>query len=236
MLPMSESVSDTTSVMQEYLAETYRIAAYQEHPYVSTSELAERMQKTAPAVVRMASRLKEASLIEHEPYQGIRLTPKGEQEALKSIRRHRILEVFLVKVMGLGWHEVHQECDKLAGAVSDHLMAKMEQMAGLPTRCPHGEPIPSAAGLMPQVQDMRLSDLDPHRALTVSRVNTHDPDKLLYLREIHLVPGQDIELIARAPFNGPLRLKIGRDEQVIGMELASALRVCERGHFELKYA
>lgn len=236
MLPTIDNPNDTTSVMQEYLAETYRIASYQDHPFVSTSELAERMQKTAPAVVRMASRLKVADLIEHEPYQGIRLTPKGEKEALKSIRRHRILEVFLVKVMKLGWHEVHDECDKLAGAVSDKLMAQMEEMAGNPTRCPHGEPIPSEAGIMPQLQDMNLADLTPTCVLTISRVNTHDPEKLLYLRDIHLVPGQDIELIARAPFNGPLRLKIGRDEQVIGMELASALRVCERGQFELKYA
>jgi DtxR family transcriptional regulator, Mn-dependent transcriptional regulator len=223
-----------TSVMQEYLAEIYRIAAYQDSAYVSTSVLAARMNKTAPAIVRMASRLKEAKLIEHELYQGITLTPEGQYQALLAIRRHRILEVFLVKVMGLGWHEVHDECDRL-GEISDKLMARMEEMAGCPRRCPHGEPIPNAKGIMPWLKDMNLTDLDPVQEITVSRVHTHEPEKLLYLKEINLVPGQEITLLNRAPFNGPLRLKIGRNEQVIGIELAGAIRVCARGDFELKY-
>ncbi len=225
---MTNQPDSPSSTMQEYLAETYRIASYQQEPYVSTSELAERMGKTAPAVVRMASRLHAAGLIEHEPYQGIRLTPKGELEALFCIRRHRIVEVFLVKVMGFGWHEVHQDADGLGAAVSDKLLAHMEKMAGYPTRCPHGEPIPTAEGKMPSVEDVPLAELDPEKSLVISRVNTHDPEKLIYLQEIRLVPGQAIDLVARAPFNGPLRLRIGRDEQVIGVELARALRVCPR--------
>jgi DtxR family Mn-dependent transcriptional regulator len=214
--------------MQDYLAEIYRIASYQQEPYVSTSELADRMEKTAPAVVRMASRLDEAGLIEHERYQGIRLTQRGEREALASIRRHRIVESFLVKVMGLGWHEVHKESDKLAGAVSEKLLELMEKMAGYPTRCPHGEPIPTREGIMPKLDDIPLADLEPEQKLVISRVNTHDPEKLIYLQEIRLIPGQAINLVARAPFNGPLRLRIDRDEQVIGVELARALRVCQR--------
>lgn len=214
--------------MQDYLAEIYRIASYQQEPYVSTSELADRMEKTAPAVVRMASRLDEAGLIEHERYQGIRLTQRGEREALASIRRHRIVESFLVKVMGLGWHEVHKESDKLAGAVSEKLLELMEKMAGHPTRCPHGEPIPTREGTMPKLDDIPLADLEPEQKLVISRVNTHDPEKLIYLQDIRLIPGQAIDLVARAPFNGPLRLRIDRDEQVIGVELARALRVCQR--------
>lgn len=219
--------------MQEYLAETYRIASYQNDPYVSTSSLAERMGKTAPAVVRMASRLKEADLIEHEPYQGIRLTQQGEHHALMNIRRHRLVEVFLVQVMGFGWEDVHEESDALASVTSDRLLARMEEMIASPKRCPHGEPIPSSEGIMPDIHDYPLVELEPTQELTISRVNTHDVDKLRYLRDINLTPGQDVELIARAPFNGPLRLKIDRDEQVIGVELAAAIRVCERGQFAL---
>lgn len=222
-----------TSVMQDYLAETYRIASYQQSDYVSTSELAERMHKTAPAVVRMASRLKDAELIEHEPYQGIRLTSEGERQALISIRRHRLVEVFLVDIMGFGWHEVHDESEKLSGSISNNLLMRINTMANNPRRCPHGEPIPDEDGNMPIIEDFPLVDLDPTHQLTISRVNTHDADKLQYLQDIHLVPGQNIELISRAPFNGPLRLRIGREEQVIGMELASALRVCERGSFDI---
>ncbi|KAB2902619.1 MAG: metal-dependent transcriptional regulator [Anaerolineae bacterium] len=225
---MPNSPDSPTTIMQDYLAEIYRIASYQQEPYVSTSELADRMEKTAPAVVRMASRLDEAGLIEHERYQGIRLTQRGEREALASIRRHRIVESFLVKVMGLGWHEVHKESDKLAGAVSEKLLELMEKMAGHPTRCPHGEPIPTREGTMPKLDDIPLADLEPEQKLVISRVNTHDPEKLIYLQDIRLIPGQAIDLVARAPFNGPLRLRIDRDEQVIGVELARALRVCQR--------
>jgi DtxR family Mn-dependent transcriptional regulator len=219
--------------MQDYLAEAYRIASYQDHEYVSTSELADRLHKTAPAVVRMASRLREAGLIEHEPYQGVRLTPSGEREALISIRRHRIVEAFLVNVMGFGWHEVHDEGEELASSVTQRVLDRMEEMAGMPRRCPHGEPIPTRDGIMPKIEDVALAELEPTQELTVSRVNTHDADKLMYLHEIRLTPGQDIELISRAPFNGPLRLRIDRDEQVIGGELAEAVRACNRGHFDI---
>lgn len=223
---------NTTAVMQEYLAETYRIASYQNSTYVSTSDLAERMNKTAPAVVRMASRLKEMDLIEHEPYQGIRLTQTGQHQALLYIRRHRIVEVFLVQTMGFGWEEVHEEAEALGAVISDTLLDRMEEMINFPRRCPHGEPIPTREGIMPILVDNPLAELEPPQKLVVSRVNTHDPEKLHYLREICLIPGQEIELINRAPFNGPLRLKIGQDEQVIGMELAHAIQVCERGQFD----
>ena len=222
-----------TAIMQDYLAEAYRIASYQDDEYVSTSELADRLHKTAPAVVRMASRLDNAGLIEHKPYQGIRLTVSGEHEALISIRRHRIVEAFLVNVMGFGWHEVHDEGEELASAVTQRVLDRMEEMAGMPRRCPHGEPIPTRDGIMPKVDDVALAELEPTQQLTVSRVNTHDAEKLIYLHEIRLTPGQDIELISRAPFNGPLRLRIDRDEQVIGGELAEAVRACNRGQFEL---
>lgn len=214
-----------SAVMQEYLAETYRIASYQDEPYVSTSALSDAMGVTAPAVARMATRLREAGYIEHEPYHGMRLTLDGEAEALKSIRRHRLAEVFLVKVMGFGWHEVHDEADELGAVLSDQLLERMEQMAGFPKRCPHGEPIPTADGIMPKISDFPLTDAEVPAELVISRVHTHDVDKLMYLAELRLVPEQRIQLTARAPFNGPLRLRIGRDEQVIGVELANTLRV-----------
>lgn len=214
-----------SAVMQEYLAETYRIASYQSEPYVSTSALAEAMQVTAPAVARMATRLRDAGYIEHEPYHGMCLTDVGKYEALKSIRRHRLTEIFLVNVMGFGWHEVHDEADEIGSVLSDRLADRMEELAGFPTRCPHGEPIPTADGVMPVVDDMPLTEVNPPSELVISRVRTHDPEKLIYLAELGLMPSKSVTLVSRAPFNGPLRLRIGRDEQVIGNELAGVLRV-----------
>lgn len=214
-----------STVMQEYLAEAYRIASYQNAPYVSTSALAEAMGVTAPAVARMATRLREAGYVDHEPYHGMCLTPSGEREALKSIRRHRLAEIFLVKVMGFDWHEVHDEADELGPVLSERLADRMENMAGNPTRCPHGEPIPTVDGKIEQINDTPLTEVDPPAELVVSRVKTHDAEKLVYLAELGLVPMTRISLLNRAPFNGPLRLRIGRDEQVVGAELAEILRV-----------
>ncbi|PJF38975.1 MAG: DtxR family transcriptional regulator [Phototrophicales bacterium] len=214
-----------SAVMQEYLAEAYRIASDQGEPYVSTSALAEAMGVTAPAVARMATRLRELGYIDHEPYHGMCLTKIGEREALKAIRRHRLAEVFLTKVMGFKWHEVHDEADQLGPVISEQLAKRMEEMTGFPKRCPHGEPIPTAEGDIEQLHDVSLSDITPPSELKVSRVKTHDPEKLRYLAELGLVPEAPIALLSRAPFNGPLRLRINGYEQVIGAELAEILRV-----------
>ena len=219
--------------MQEYLAEAYRLAYYQDgDPYVSTSALADVLHVSAPAVTRMVQRLKQAGYLEHEPYKGIALTTLGEQEALQNIRRHRLVERFLVDVMQFGWHEVHDAADELGGSVSDVVVNRMDEMAGYPRRCPHGEPIPTRDGHMPRVYDHPLNDVDPGQELVISRVNTHDGDKLQYLDTLGLRPGSRIKLIARAPFNGPIQLEVDSQPQVIGHELAGVLRVCSEEEFE----
>src|SRR5690606_1691606 len=112
-----------SAAMQEYLAEAYRLAYYQaDDPYISTSALAKVLNVSAPAVTRMVQRLKEDGFLEHEPYRGIYLTPAGEREALMNIRRHRLVEVFLVNVMKFGWHEVHDEADNLGMSVSNEVV------------------------------------------------------------------------------------------------------------------
>jgi len=223
-----------SAAMQEYLAEAYRLAYYQDgNHYISTSALAEVMNVSAPAVTRMVQRLKELGYLEHEPYHGVYLTPEGEREALMSIRRHRLVERFLVDVMGFGWHEVHDDADELGAAVSEELVSRMEQMAGFPRRCPHGEPIPTADGVMPRVQDYPLNEAHPGSTLVISRVHTHDADKLHYLGTLELKPGTRFRLAERAPFNGPLQLEVNGKSRVIGHELAGVLRVCAEDEFEL---
>jgi len=220
--------------MQEYLAEAYRLAYYQgETQHISTSALAKVLHVSDPAVTRMVQRLRDAGYLDHEPYKGVRLTDSGVKEALKNIRRHRIVERFLTDVMSFGWHEVHEAADSLGGTVSDMLVERMADMAGNPSRCPHGEPIPSRDGVMPRVIDRPLTDVDEGANLMVSRVNSHDESVLKYLDTLGLKTGASFTLAERAPFNGPLKLVIDGSAHHIGHELARVLRVCTAEEFGL---
>ena len=227
-------MTDASAAMREYLAEAYRIAHYQDdNPYISTSALASVMNVTAPAVTRMVQRMKEAGYLEHEPYHGIKLTKKGEQEALASIRSHRLVERFLVDVMGFGWHEVHDSADELGAVVSDKLVKRMAEMAGHPKRCPHGEPIPTEDGHMPRIVDYPLQEVAVGQDYVISRVHSHDGEKLSYFDTLGIKPGATLHFAHQAPFNGPLQIKLGNETIHLGHELAGVLRVCSREEFEL---
>lgn len=221
-----------SAAMQEYLAEAYRIAYYQgDDPYISTSALAEVMGVSAPAVTRMVQRLKEAGYLDHEPYRGVRLTQAGIDEALRSIRKHRIVERFLTDVMGFGWHEVHDLADEMSPVVSESVMERMDAMVGYPRRCAHGEPIPTADGHMPRVIDIELTEAPAGISYLISRANTHDEEKLKYLETLGIRPGVEVALVDRAPFNGPLQIRVNDQTHFIGYELAGVLRVCSEAEF-----
>ncbi len=209
--------------MREYLAEIYRLQEYS--PTVSTTSLADRLEVSAPAVPRMLKRLKSAGFVKHVPYQGVELTDLGRKEALLELRRHRVLEVFLVQVMGFSWGEAHDHADDLGQGLNDALVAKMADMAEHPTHCPHGEPIPSEDGVIVDPNDMELVSAAVGYKGRISRVRTRQPDILDYLAANQLVPGTPFEMIGRAPFNGPLSLRIGRNDITIGAELAQMLYV-----------
>jgi DtxR family transcriptional regulator, Mn-dependent transcriptional regulator len=215
-----DKISDT---MREYLGEIYRLG--QGEAWVSTTALAEELNVSGPASVRMVHRLHEGGLVDHLPYKGIRLTPNGKKVALLNIRRHRLVERFLVDILKFGWHEAHDEADSLQKGMTQIIEDRIDVLMGHPTACPHGEPIPDRNGVMPDFEDKPLTVVAPGRKGNITRVRTREPEKLIYLAEIGLTPGAPFELVSRAPFNGPLRLKIGQHEQVIGKELAAALWV-----------
>ncbi len=209
--------------MREYLAEIYRLQ--EDSPTVSTTSLADRLHVSAPAVPRMLKRLRNAGYVKHKPYQGIELTPRGREEALRELRRHRILEVFLVNVMGFTWDEAHEHADEMGKGLNDTITQRMAEMTNNPNRCPHGEPIPDAEGNLPEVKDVCIMNLGVGYVGKVSRVRTHDPERLKYFKTLGLVPGADFEIMGRAPFNGPMRLRVGRDDVVLGVELTKSLWV-----------
>jgi len=214
-------------MMREYLGEIYRLQSTPEG--ATTSLLAEKLEVSPSAVVRMLRRLDEAQMLTHTPYKGVVLTSAGEREALRSIRRHRLLEVFLAKVMGFGWEEVHEESHGLQLTISEAFEDRVDLVCGIPTHCPHGDPIPTKDGRIAPTNDQPLLEAAVGATATVRRVKTDDADKLRYIGELGLVPGTPIHIVNRAPFNGPLRLQIGsgskKNEHIIGAEIAQVLRV-----------
>jgi DtxR family Mn-dependent transcriptional regulator len=173
----------------------------------------------------MVGRMREKGYLEHEPYRGVRLTGEGERLAMPALRRHRLVEVFLVRVMKFGWDEAHDLSDKFELGINDLLEDRLDEITGHPTRCPHGEPIPSKTGVMPEVRDISLAQLQPVARCRISRVRTHDPEKLRYFAELGLMPGVEFELRFRAPFNGPFRIHMRDSDQVLGHDMAAALFV-----------
>ncbi|MBX3058138.1 MAG: metal-dependent transcriptional regulator [Anaerolineae bacterium] len=216
-----------SAAMREYLAEIYRLE--EETTTVSTTSLADRLNVSAPAVPRMLKRLRNAGYVKHVPYQGFELTELGRQEALKEIRRHRILEVFLVNIMGFSWDETHELADEMSKGLNDTITQRMAAMTDYPSRCPHGEPIPDDNGLLPPVVDSCIMNLAVGTKGRVSRVRTHEPERLQYFATLGLVPGANYEILGRAPFNGPMRLRVEREEVVIGVELTKSLWVTNEG-------
>lgn len=212
-----------STAMREYLAEIYRLQ--EDSPTVSTTSLAERLDVTAPAVPRMLKRLKSAGFVKHVPYQGVELTDLGREEALRELRRHRILEVFLVAVMSFEWHEVHQHAEDLGKGLNDVVVQRMADMTGYPHRCPHGEPIPDEEGILPEINDTCLINLTVGHKGNISRVRTDESERLAYFSTLGVVPGAAFEIVGRAPFNGPMRLRVGREDVVLGVELVKALWV-----------
>lgn len=219
----AHSGMEPSAAMRQYLAEIYRLQ--EDSPTVSTTSLADRLNVSPPAIPRMLKRLQSVGYVKHVPYQGVELTELGREEALREIRRHRILEVFLVNVMGFTWDEAHEHADDLSAGLNNRLAERMAEMAGQPTRCPHGEPIPDRDGRLPVVNDVCVINLGIGHRGAVSRVRTHEPAKLQYFASLGLVPGVAVEIMGRAPFNGPMRLRVGREEVVIGYELMRSLWV-----------
>ncbi|HEX6132846.1 MAG TPA: metal-dependent transcriptional regulator [Longimicrobiales bacterium] len=213
----------TTPAVEDYLKAIYQLS--EQGAAVSTSAIAERLGVAAGSVTGMLKRLSEAGLVEHTRYYGARLTADGASNAVRTIRRHRILELFLVDVLGYTWDRVHEEAERLEHAVSDELIDRMAAVLGEPDADPHGAPIPAAGGQFHEQQFPVLADLEPGTIATLRRVPDEDPAALRYLAELQLRPGAELEVIDVAPFNGPLRVRINGIEQVVGRELARQVKV-----------
>lgn len=174
----------------------------------------------------MVKALAESGLATYEPYNGVRLTSAGEKLATRVLRRHRLIELFLVQVMGMRWDEVHDDAEQLEHVVSDRLVERIDDMLGHPEVDPHGDPIPTADGKLVSPPLATLLTCPLHTPVTVARVTDQDAAFLRFIESHDLKPGQRIEVEARDEVSDAVRLKGPNDARMtIGARAASKLLV-----------
>jgi len=217
---------ELTPSVEDYLKAIYQLSEGGEP--ASTNAVAEALALAAPSVSGMLKRLAEQGLVVHEPYRGATLSRSGTREALRVVRRHRLIETYLVARLGYTWDTVHAEAERLEHAASDDLVERLAEALGNPAFDPHGDPIPGVDGSLTARETTPLVDVPDGTVVRIARVDTDDGDRLRWLASEGLVPGASITVVSRQPFDGPIALRRGRAHQVIGHDLA-ALVLCVVG-------
>ncbi len=217
-----------SSTVENYLKVIHlqQLAVEDPHTMVGMGQLATAMGVTPGTATTMVKTLAEAGLVNYEPYVGVRLLPAGERLAGLVIRRHRLVELFLVRVMGMSWDEVHDEAEKLEHVVSERLIERMDEMLGHPEADPHGDPIPNAEGIVPHRDLPSLMTCPVGVPLTVTRVADQDAAFLRFVEQHDLKPGQHLEVEARDEAADSVRVRRkGSAPLTIGARAASKLLV-----------
>jgi DtxR family transcriptional regulator, Mn-dependent transcriptional regulator len=218
---MPAQAPDLSVAVQDYLKAIYVLESSDER--VTTSALARRMGVSAPSATAMTKRLDELGLVERVPHRGVALTDAGRLGALEVLRHHRLLERYLVDRLGLSLAEVHAEAELLEHALSEELEAKIDAELGYPTHDPHGDPIPDRELRLVHDERRTLLDLEPGSKGSVARVPDGDSELLRYLGELGIVPDASVEVLAQAPFGGPVTVRTASGEHAISRELADRI-------------
>jgi len=192
---------------------------------VSTTALADRLSVTVASASGMVKKLCELGLVEHKPYKGVALTPKGRRVALEVLRHHRLLEAYLANDLGVPWDRVHDEAEVLEHVLSEELEELIAAKLGDPAFDPHGDPIPSRELTVPADESRSLYALEPGEGGTFVRVSDSDPAMLRFLSERGIAPGAAVEVVERQPFDGPVYVRVTGEVHVLGAVLARAMRI-----------
>jgi DtxR family Mn-dependent transcriptional regulator len=223
VIPTSRAPDEYTAPVEDYLKVIYEIERHT--GAAATNDIAQRLSIAPASVSGMVRRLADQGLLEHERYRGVRLTDSGRRVALRTIRRHRVIEAYLTKALGYPWDLVHDEAERLEHAASDELIDRMAAAIGEPTTDPHGAPIPTREGEIDEGTPHTLAELAPGERARVVRVSDDDAERLRYLREVGLMPGAEVVVISRAPFDGPMALQVDGAERLIGPALGAVVMV-----------
>jgi len=218
----------TTDTIEDYLKSIYQIE--EKHGKVATSNLAEQVGVAPATATAMLKKLAQRDLVNYTPYQGVQLTDAGREIALRILRYHRLAELYMVKVLGVRWSQVHTEAHKWEHALSEDVAARMEAALGYPDYDPHGHPIPRVDGSLPQRDFCALTALDVGQKVVIAGVDTQDAEILHYLGELGLYPETVVEVLEMAPFDGPVTVRVNGEQHVLGHTIANKILVIAVHH------
>lgn len=215
--------TDLSQSVEDFIKAVYSLQ--QDDERVSTNALSAALNISAPSVTDMAQRLVTAGLIDYERYKGVVLTSAGRAMALKVIRRHRLIELYLVRELGYELREVHKEAERLEHAVSDRFVEAIAHKMGDPDFDPHGDPIPSADGRVMHRQLMPLSELPENVGAMVSQLKTSGPEMLQHILDKGFKLDSHVEVLSRDPFEGPITTRVDGQQSVVGHNVAECILV-----------
>ena len=215
--------STFTRAQEDYLKALYQL--HGDVRSVPTRDLAQRLGISSPSVSEMVNRLSVQGLVEHDRYRGQQLTREGRKVALELVRHHRLLEMFLVQVLGYSWDEVHEEAERLEHVISERMEQRIFELLGRPELDPHGHAIPSRTGKVRATTERALSDCRAGEKVVVHDVSDEDPRRLRELERRGLRPGTRLEVVGASEYEGPIEVRIKGRRLSIPLGLARAMFV-----------
>lgn len=213
-----------SSTVENYLKELFLLDPRGEIQ-IATGELAKALDVTPGSATSMIKTLAEAGLVEHRPHYGVKLTSQGRTLAVHVVRRHRIVELFLVNILGMDWGEVHDEAEQLEHVVSDVVITRMDDLLGHPTHDPHGDPIPDSGGTLPTRSLKLLSFCKEGDNVSVARIGNQDTGFLKFAEDNGLLLGNTIEIISRSDIADSITLSSNGQKVVLGLSAAGKIEV-----------
>jgi len=214
---------EVTAVTEEYLEGIYRLQ--QRNGVARTSEIVKLLQVVPGTVTNTVERLEREGLLTHEPYKGVKLTEEGRKIALDVIRRHRLSERLLTDLLHVGWDEAHKAACRLEHGITDDIVKNLETALGHPTTCPHGNPIPTKGGGILEEKSEPMTNLNPQEGGAIVKITEEEPDLLRYLATLGLRPGASMEVVEKAPFNGPITVKVAGANRAVSRQVAAIIKV-----------